>query len=151
MMERECQQNDSLVTPGAGLLVGSRLVLHSSAPLYAALPPLDALCSRPLRAPPVSCLPLLLLMELRPAGLSYFKPSLPKRPVDRCNNDGNWSKGSGQGCYAHFHPETFDRAASEVLLAIGKTVILLRLPPPLVGVSTVMERERLQNDSLVNG
>ena len=36
-------------------------------------------------------------------------------------------------------------------LAIDETVILLHLPPPLVGVSIVMERERQQNDSLING
>ena len=36
-------------------------------------------------------------------------------------------------------------------LAVGKTVILLHLPLPLVGVSTVMERERQGNDSLANG
>ena len=32
-----------------------------------------------------------------------------------------------------------------------EAVILLHLPPPLVGVSMVMERERQQNDRLVNG
>ena len=32
-------------------------------------------------------------------GLSYFKTALPRRPVDRCNNDGNWSVGSGQACF----------------------------------------------------
>ena len=36
-------------------------------------------------------------------------------------------------------------------LAIDETVILLHPPLPLVGVSIVMERERQQNDSLVNG
>ena len=36
-------------------------------------------------------------------------------------------------------------------LAIDETVILLHHPLPLVGVSIVMERERQQNDSLVNG
>ena len=35
---------------------------------------------------------------------------------------------------------------------VASTVTLLHLPPlPLVGASTVMERERHQNDSLVNG
>ena len=36
-------------------------------------------------------------------------------------------------------------------IAVGETVILLHLPLPLVGVSIVMECERQQNDSLVNG
>ena len=36
-------------------------------------------------------------------------------------------------------------------VAVDETVILLHPPLPLVGVSTVMERERQQNDSLVNG
>ena len=36
-------------------------------------------------------------------------------------------------------------------LAIDETVILLHPPLPLVGVSIVMERERQQNNSLVNG
>ena len=36
-------------------------------------------------------------------------------------------------------------------LAVDETVILLHPPLPLVGVSVVMERERQQNDSLVNG
>ena len=35
--------------------------------------------------------------------------------------------------------------------AIDETVNLLHPPLPLVGVSIVMERERQQNDSLVNG
>ena len=38
-----------------------------------------------------------------------------------------------------------------VHLAVDETVILLHPPLPLVGVSIVMERERQQNDSLVNG
>ena len=38
-----------------------------------------------------------------------------------------------------------------VLPAPDETAILLHPPLPLVGVSTVMERERQQNDSLVNG
>ena len=36
-------------------------------------------------------------------------------------------------------------------VAVGETVILLRPPPPLVGVSIAMERERQQNDSLADG
>ena len=40
---------------------------------------------------------------------------------------------------------------SEALLAIDETVILLHPPLPLAGVSIVMERERQQIDSLVNG
>ena len=36
-------------------------------------------------------------------------------------------------------------------MAPDETVILLHLPLPLVGVSIVMEGERQQNDSLVNG
>ena len=36
-------------------------------------------------------------------------------------------------------------------LAISETVILLHPPLPIVGVSIGMERERQQNDSLVNG
>ena len=36
-------------------------------------------------------------------------------------------------------------------LAVDETVSLLPTPLPLVGVSIVMERERQQNDSLVNG
>ena len=37
-------------------------------------------------------------------------------------------------------------------LAVDETVILLHPPLPLVGVSIVMmEKERQQNDSLVNG
>ena len=38
-----------------------------------------------------------------------------------------------------------------VWLAVGETVILLHPALPLLGVSTVMERERQQNDSLANG
>ena len=38
-----------------------------------------------------------------------------------------------------------------VVVAIGETVILLHPSLPLVGVSIVMERERQQNDILVNG
>jgi hypothetical protein len=48
-------------------------------------------------------------------GLTYFKQALPARPVDRCNNDGNWSKGSGGACYAHFHPEDFDMAGTCII------------------------------------
>ena len=40
---------------------------------------------------------------------------------------------------------------SVTILAPGETVILLRPPLPSVGVSTVMEEERQQNDSLVRG
>ena len=36
-------------------------------------------------------------------------------------------------------------------LAVDETVILLHPPLPLVDVSIAMERERQQNDSLVNG
>ena len=36
-------------------------------------------------------------------------------------------------------------------LAVDETVILLRPLLPLVGASIVMDRERQQNDSLVNG
>ena len=36
-------------------------------------------------------------------------------------------------------------------VAPDETVILLHPPIPSVGVSIVMERERQQNDSLVNG
>ena len=36
-------------------------------------------------------------------------------------------------------------------LAVGEAVILLHPPPPLVGVSIWMERERQQNDSLADG
>ena len=36
-------------------------------------------------------------------------------------------------------------------VAIGETVVLLTLSLALVAVSIVMERERQQNDSLVNG
>ena len=36
-------------------------------------------------------------------------------------------------------------------LAVDETVILLHPPLPLAGVSIVMERERQQNDGLVNG
>ena len=36
-------------------------------------------------------------------------------------------------------------------LAVDETVILLHPPLPLVGVSIAMERERQQNDILVNG
>ena len=43
-----------------------------------------------------------------------------------------------------------DRGAGAAL-AVGETVILLHPPPPLVGVSIRMERERQQNGSLVNG
>ena len=38
-----------------------------------------------------------------------------------------------------------------LLIAHDETVILLHPPLPLVGVPIVMERERQQNDSLVNG
>ena len=41
--------------------------------------------------------------------------------------------------------------AQLAMLAPGETVILLHPPLPLVGVSIAMERERQQNDSLVNG
>ena len=36
-------------------------------------------------------------------------------------------------------------------LAVDETVILLHPPLPVAGVSIVMERERQQNDSLVDG
>ena len=39
-------------------------------------------------------------------GLSYFKPALPKRPVDRCHRD---------DCFCQFLPEQFDAAALAVL------------------------------------
>ena len=38
-----------------------------------------------------------------------------------------------------------------VVVAVDETAILLHPPQPLVGASIVMERERQQNDSLVNG
>ena len=41
--------------------------------------------------------------------------------------------------------------AAEAELAVDETVIPLHPPLPLVGVSIAMERERQQNDSLVNG
>ena len=41
--------------------------------------------------------------------------------------------------------------ALEAAVAVGETVILLHPPPPLVGVSVAMERERQQNDSLADG
>ena len=48
-------------------------------------------------------------------------------------------------------PETVEHAALiAALVAVGETVILLHPLLPLVGVSIVMERERQQNDSLVN-
>ena len=51
----------------------------------------------------------------------------------------------GQRLVAEFnHDQT-------VGLAVGETVILLHPPLHLAGVSIVMERERQQNDSLVNG
>ena len=46
---------------------------------------------------------------------------------------------------------TIGLGTSRARLAIGETVILLHPPLPLVCVSIVMERERQQNDSLVNG
>ena len=42
-------------------------------------------------------------------------------------------------------------SASDTSLAVDESVILLHPPLPSVGVSKVMERERQQNDSLVNG
>ena len=39
----------------------------------------------------------------------------------------------------------------EALIAVDETVILLHPPLPLVGVSTVMERERQYTDSLADG
>ena len=49
-----------------------------------------------------------------------------------------------------------ERALSQLLsgradLAVDETFILLHPAVPLVGVSIVMERERQENDSLVNG
>ena len=44
-----------------------------------------------------------------------------------------------------------DPELAQAQLAVDETVILLHLPLPLVGVSIVMECERQQNDSLVNG
>ena len=44
-----------------------------------------------------------------------------------------------------------DHQGGEPGIAVDETVILLHPPLPLVGVSIVMERERQQNDSLVNG
>ena len=40
---------------------------------------------------------------------------------------------------------------SRLSLAVGETVSLLHPPPPLVGLSIGMDRERQQNDSLANG
>ena len=48
-------------------------------------------------------------------------------------------------------PPAIGRGARVRSLAVGETVILLHPPLPLVGVSTVMKRERQQNDSLVRG
>ena len=36
-------------------------------------------------------------------------------------------------------------------MAVGETVILLHPPPPAVGITIAMERERQQNDSPANG
>ena len=46
--------------------------------------------------------------------------------------------------------EQVKTAALKAATAPDETVILLHPPLPLVGVSIVMERERQQNDSLVN-
>ena len=43
------------------------------------------------------------------------------------------------------------KAGGRLNQSLTRTVILLHPPLPLVGVSIVMERERQQNDSLVNG
>ena len=47
--------------------------------------------------------------------------------------------------------QSMDKLFQLVGLAADETVIPLHPPPPLVGVSIVMERERQQNDSLVIG
>ena len=47
--------------------------------------------------------------------------------------------------------DTAGLSCSAIQLAPDETVILLHPPLPLVGESIVMERERQQNDSLVNG
>ena len=47
--------------------------------------------------------------------------------------------------------ELINRISADTQVAIDETVILLHLPLGLVGASIVMERERHQNDSLVNG
>ena len=44
-----------------------------------------------------------------------------------------------------------DKDADGAAVAVDETVELLHPPLPLVGASTVMERERQQNDSLVDG
>ena len=48
-------------------------------------------------------------------------------------------------------PSTTPGRPGMARIAVDETVILLHSPLPLVGVSIVMERERQQNDSLVNG
>ena len=48
-------------------------------------------------------------------------------------------------------PKTGGMFVVGVGIVVDETAILLHPPLPLVGVSIVMERERQQNDSLVNG
>ena len=48
-------------------------------------------------------------------------------------------------------PATRARVVAAAGVAVGETVMLLRLPLPVAGVSIEMERGRQQNDSLADG
>ena len=101
------------------------------------LPP--ALC----RLPPAAC-----CLPPRPKRLAnHLQPGAQARRADAgpvCLLD---QEGAARG-------ELVPRDAVQhagLVAAVDETVILLHPPLPLVGVSIVMERERQQNDSLVNG
>ena len=84
---------------------------------------------------------------------SRYKPAracesgVPRRPAHRRVQAG----GNGR---VHGWSELGEQPEGELQglrLAVGETVIVLNPLLPLAGVSIVMERERQQNDSLVNG
>ena len=55
------------------------------------------------------------------------------------------------GCIWWREVESEQQIQSAAHGAVGETVILLRPPLPLAGVSIAMERDRQQSDSLANG
>ena len=80
----------------------------------------------------------------------HCRSAAPAHSSRRANVDRDHATLSSQHYYLrwiHRGSRSGDRGASA---AVDETVTLLHPPLPLVGVSIVMERERQQNDSLVN-
>ena len=74
-------------------------------------------------------------------GLSYFKPAIPKRPVDR---------GATNDAFSHFIPTDFDTEAGDLIGAAAKGLALpVVCSEPLVE-SAVIESDKGTVISLVN-